>query len=103
MNCPHCHQPIALALVVPGEAPAAAPAPAPVRQAAIPDPGVCPNHRTPWTVKPAGVSKAGKAYAAFHKCDGKNPDGTYCGAKPDFAWVKAHPAAAPAGNAPEEW
>lgn len=54
----------------------------------------CPTHDTPWTVKPGGVSKAGKAYNAFWKCDGKNPDGTWCTKKPVRAWADAHPLVA---------
>jgi hypothetical protein len=53
---------------------------------------VCPNHGTPWTVKAAGVSKAGKPYQAFFKCDGKNADGTYCSKKPTREWADAHAA-----------
>jgi len=56
--------------------------------------GKCPFHNTPWTVKAAGVSKAGKAYNSFYKCDGKNPDGSYCARKPVKAWADAHPIAA---------
>lgn len=29
-------------------------------------------------LKPAGVSKAGRAYGAFWSCKGKRPDGTWC-------------------------
>ena len=60
--------------------------------AADPFLSVCPNHGTPWTVKAAGVSKAGKPYQAFFKCDGKNPDGTYCSKKPTREWADAHAA-----------
>lgn len=55
--------------------------------------GKCPNHGTSWSVKNAGVSKAGKAYDSFWKCDGKNPDGSYCNKKPVKAWADAHPLA----------
>jgi protein gp37 len=53
--------------------------------------GVCPVHRTAWTVKAGGISKAGKPYRAFHKCNGKNDDGSYCDQKPVKAWVDTHP------------
>jgi hypothetical protein len=53
---------------------------------------VCPNHGTPWSIKPAGVSKTtGKAYQSFYKCDGKNPDNSYCTKKPTREWADAHP------------
>lgn len=55
--------------------------------------GHCPAGHGPWTIKPAGTSKAGKAYRAFWKCDGKTPDGRYCDEKPSKAWVDAHPIA----------
>lgn len=60
--------------------------------------GKCPFHNTPWTVKSAGVSKMGKPYQSFYKCDGKDPDGTFCNRKPVKGWVDAHPirAAVPA-------
>ena len=54
--------------------------------------GRCPSHNKPWTVKAAGVSKAGKPYNAFFKCDGKDPDGTYCNRKPVKSWADAHMA-----------
>lgn len=60
--------------------------------AADPVLSVCPNHGTPWTVKAAGVSKAGKPYQAFFKCDGKNPDGAFCQKKPTREWADAHAA-----------
>ena len=50
--------------------------------------GECPDHRTPWSFKPAGVSKAGKAYNAFYACGGKT-DGQFCKRKPSIAWVNA--------------
>lgn len=53
--------------------------------------GRCPFHDTAWTIKPAGTSKLGKPYGAFYKCDGKNPDGTWCARKPVKAWVDSHP------------
>lgn len=52
--------------------------------------GRCPAHDRAWTVKPAGVSKAGKSYTAFFKCDGKDSDGTYCNRKPVKAWADSH-------------
>ena len=51
--------------------------------------GECPDHRTPWQLKPAGVSKAGKAYSAFYTCSGKDGSGQYCKRKPSIAWVNA--------------
>jgi hypothetical protein len=36
----------------------------------------------------------GKPYNAFWKCDGKDPDGTFCNRKPVKSWADAHPAAA---------
>lgn len=53
--------------------------------------GVCPTHGTAWTVKPGGVSKAGKSYNAFWKCSGKNADDTYCNLKPTKVWADTHP------------
>jgi hypothetical protein len=50
--------------------------------------GECPDHRTPWSFKPAGVSKMGKAYNAFYACGGKT-DGQFCKRKPSIAWVNA--------------
>lgn len=51
----------------------------------------CPVHRTAWTVKAGGISKAGKPYQPFWKCSGKNDDGSYCNEKPTPGWSKAHP------------
>lgn len=51
--------------------------------------GECPDHRTAWQFKPAGVSKAGKAYNAFYSCGGKDGSGQYCKRKPSIAWVNA--------------
>lgn len=56
----------------------------------------CPNHQKPWVIKPAGVSKTGKEYAAFYKCperDSSTRSG-YCDKKPVKAWTDAHPIAA---------
>ena len=53
--------------------------------------GECPDHRTAWQFKPAGVSKAGKAYNAFYACGGKT-DGQFCKRKPSIAWVNAQQA-----------
>ena len=50
--------------------------------------GECPDHRTAWQFKPAGVSKAGKEYNAFYACGGKT-DGQFCKRKPSIAWVNA--------------
>jgi hypothetical protein len=58
--------------------------------------GLCPVHRTAWTVKAGGVSKAGKPYNAFWKCSGKNPDNTYCDQKPVKVWADSHPIGAAA-------
>lgn len=48
--------------------------------------GECPEHRTPWSLKPAGVSKAGKEYSAFWTCSGKT-DGQFCRHKPSVDWL----------------
>jgi hypothetical protein len=58
--------------------------------------GLCPVHRTAWTVKAGGVSKAGKPYSAFWKCSGKNADNTYCDQKPVKVWADSHPIGAAA-------
>jgi hypothetical protein len=50
--------------------------------------GECPEHRTPWTLKPAGVSKAGKEYSAFWTCSGKT-NGEFCRHKPSVDWLAA--------------
>ena len=50
--------------------------------------GECPDHRSAWSFKPAGVSKAGKAYNGFYACSGKS-NGTFCQRKPSIAWVNA--------------
>jgi hypothetical protein len=50
--------------------------------------GECPDHRTAWSFKPAGISKAGKAYNAFYACSGKS-NGTFCQRKPSIAWTNA--------------
>jgi len=50
--------------------------------------GECPDHRSAWSFKPAGVSKAGKAYNAFYACSGKS-NGTFCQRKPSISWVNA--------------
>lgn len=92
MNCPHCHKAITLALVAAGEAAAHSPAPS-----AAPGPlAKCPLHQTAWTYKQAGVSKAGKPFSGFWKCDGKNADGSYCSERPAKAFVQATPPPAPA-------
>jgi hypothetical protein len=52
----------------------------------------CPVHFRPWEVKEGGISKAGKPYNAFWKCNGKNDDGSYCSKKPTKEWAQAHPA-----------
>jgi hypothetical protein len=53
--------------------------------------GECPEHRTAWQFKPAGVSKMGKEYNAFYACGGKT-DGQFCKRKPSIAWVNAQSA-----------
>jgi hypothetical protein len=68
-----------------GAVPPVAPAPAP--NAAL---GVCPKHRTAWTVKAGGISKNGKPYPAFWKCSQRDADG-YCNEKPTKAWADSHP------------
>ena len=52
--------------------------------------GMCPAHRTAWTIKAGGISKNGKPYKAFWKCSGKTEDG-YCNEKPSKAWADSHP------------
>ena len=53
--------------------------------------GECPDHRTAWSFKPAGTSKAGKPYNAFYACSGKS-NGSFCQRKPSIAWVNAQTA-----------
>jgi hypothetical protein len=53
--------------------------------------GECPEHRTAWSFKPAGVSKMGKPYNAFYACGGKT-DGQFCKRKPSIAWLSAQTA-----------
>jgi hypothetical protein len=55
--------------------------------------GLCPVHRTAWTVKAGGVSKAGKEYPPFWRCAQKDPNGKngYCEARPNPAWTSGHP------------
>jgi len=57
--------------------------------------GECPEHRTAWQFKPAGVSKMGKEYNAFYACSGKT-DGQFCKRKPSIAWLNAQ--SAPSGE-----
>ena len=67
------------------------PAPAPAQpNTAL---GKCPKHGIPWTVKEGGVSKAGKSYGPFWKCNEKDAseERGYCAQKPDYGWVKTHP------------
>lgn len=54
--------------------------------------GECSTHRTPWVLKPAGVSKAGKEYAAFWSCGAKDGSG-WCRNKPSLAWLGVNPPA----------
>jgi hypothetical protein len=60
--------------------------------------GQCPNHQKPWTIKPGGVSKAGKPYGAFWKCSEKDEStrSGYCDKRPVKAWEDQHPASAAA-------
>ena len=67
-----------------------APAPREASTSRTGDGGTCPDHGQPWTLKPAGVSKAGREYDAFWKCDGKYDDGSYCKNKPPKAWAARH-------------
>jgi len=50
--------------------------------------GDCPDHQIGWQLKPAGISKAGKAYDAFWSCTGRT-DGQFCKRKPSVDWVNA--------------
>jgi len=50
--------------------------------------GECPDHQIGWQLKPAGISKAGKAYDAFWSCTGRT-DGQFCKRKPSIDWVNA--------------
>lgn len=52
--------------------------------------GICPVHGTRWTVKEAGVSKAGKPFRAFWKCAERDDNG-YCNEKPQRIWQDTHP------------
>lgn len=52
--------------------------------------GQCPDHQIAWTVRPAGISKAGKSYQSFWRCD-QLTDGTYCAKRPVKAWADRHP------------
>ena len=54
--------------------------------------GECPEHRTAWQFKPAGVSKTGREYNAFYSCGGKDGSGQFCKRKPSIAWVNAQTA-----------
>jgi hypothetical protein len=83
-----------------GSEPDAARASVPAAEGSAPQPsapaapnaalGVCPVHRTAWTVKDAGISKNGKPYRAFWKCSERDEDG-YCNEKPTKAWADSHP------------
>jgi hypothetical protein len=54
--------------------------------------GECPDHRTAWSFKPAGVSKLGREYQAFYACGGKDGGGQFCKRKPSISWVNAQTA-----------
>lgn len=43
---------------------------------------ICGVHKTGMTWKPAGVSKAGKAYPGFWSCGQRNPDNSFCNYRP---------------------
>lgn len=52
--------------------------------------GYCPDHKTPWTIQPAGVSRTtGEPYDSFWKCAEKT-DGKRCQRKPYRAWQDSH-------------
>ncbi len=51
---------------------------------------VCPTHRVAWTVKQGGISKAGRPYPPFWRCNEKDADG-YCSQRPTKAWADSHP------------
>ena len=59
---------------------------------------ICSQHGTPMTMRPAGLSKTKtnpdgtpKPYEAFWACSDKNPDGSYCKAKPTMAGTPTVP------------
>src|SRR5688572_7856260 len=52
--------------------------------------GECPDHQVPWEVKAGGISKAGKPYRSFWRCNQRTEDG-YCAKRPVKAWVDTHP------------
>jgi len=52
--------------------------------------GNCPDHDVAWTLKPSGVSKAGKPYAAFYTCGAKDANG-WCRNKPSLKWLAENP------------
>lgn len=81
--------PIRAATPIDAELEAARPV-ARIPQAATDSAAFCPVHGTRWTIRPAGVSKVGKPYNAFYKCDEKDGD-AWCQQKPPKAWVDAHP------------
>ena len=51
--------------------------------------GLCPEHGAAWTLRPGGVSKAGKEYGAFWTCK-ERTDGEFCQEKPSKAWQARH-------------
>jgi hypothetical protein len=82
-------EPVAPAATAVQSAPQAIPQPA-----AADDGGVCPDHGTPWTLQPGGVSKhTQKEYDPFWKCGAKT-NGAYCKQKPSKAWAARHETAA---------
>jgi hypothetical protein len=65
--------------------------------------GECPTHHKAWVLKPAGVTKTGREYAAFYSCGaGKLPNGTWCNAKPSAEWVASQSTSSSTGNGLEE-
>ena len=63
--------------------------------------GECPDHRVEWTLKPAGISKAGKPYEAFYTCS-QRTNGEYCKRKPAAAWITAQASKQPAAESIED-
>jgi hypothetical protein len=56
--------------------------------------GVCPKHRVAWAVKEGGISKNGKPYKAFWKCNEKDASAErgYCQERPEPGWARTHSA-----------
>lgn len=64
--------------------------------------GSCPDHDVPWTLKPSGVSKAGKPYAAFYTCGAKDANG-WCRNKPSMRWLAENPIKEQPAQVPQEF